>query len=96
MTSISMPELGHASSLISVYPNPSAAQCWVQLEIHPSSHGQLRLLDALGRVLRTRAVSAAEARQPILLDTRGLSPGYYTLQYLTPDLRLSTTLSLTR
>jgi hypothetical protein len=79
---------------VRAYPNPTSGQCWVQLDVNSTSRGQLRLLDAVGRVVRTQPVPLAEAHQPIRLDVGGLSSGFYTLQYVSHNLCLSTTLSI--
>lgn len=56
-----------------VFPNPATGQCTVLLANRVSE--QVRLIDALGRTVRTQVVQHGQG----VLDLHGLAPGTYTV-----------------
>ena len=61
------------------YPNPAHGRTTVVLPI-ASGPATLTLLDALGRVVRTKLATAAAATPATELDLTGLAPGVYALR----------------
>ncbi len=62
-----------------VYPNPAISHVTIQL-INVEKTGEIRLIDISGRILKQTMTNNDESR--IHLDVKGLTPGFYQLQYL--------------
>jgi hypothetical protein len=69
-----------------VYPNPSNTGSLTLKLSTAAATGQASLLNALGQVVRTKALSPAAEQS---LDTRGLATGLYTLRVETNGLTLT-------
>lgn len=71
-------------------PTPSCTLATVQLPAGPAaSEATLTLLDAVGRVVRTRTMPVAAGSQRVIFDVAGLAPGVYALHVATGE-RLGT------
>ena len=70
----------HRARGVDLYPNPARGPVTVVLESN-AAPAALQLQDALGRVVR-RFVLAAGAPPQLVLETAGLAPGVYTLQWV--------------
>ena len=70
--------------VLELYPNPAADATVVRYEAAASGRVRLELLDALGRVVRTRTEPVRPGANTLPLPLRGLAAGYHVLR-LTPD-----------
>lgn len=74
----------HATDRVVAWPSPAAEVLWVQLPDTGDGQGELWVIDASGRMVRTqRAVPGTQA-----LDLQGLSSGVYTLMARWGDRRV--------
>ncbi|MFN8714625.1 MAG: T9SS type A sorting domain-containing protein [Bacteroidota bacterium] len=65
---------------LSVYPNPSHVGTFINWSVSETIlGGQLLLLDASGKVVRTNSIQNVPAHQPQPFATKGLQPGVYHL-----------------
>ncbi|MDO7854294.1 T9SS type A sorting domain-containing protein [Hymenobacter convexus] len=78
-----------------VAPNPAHAATTVHLPAVPgATQATLRLLDALGRTVRTRQLPLSSSGLVAELPLRGLAPGLYHLQVQAGSQRASRTLAV--
>jgi uncharacterized delta-60 repeat protein len=75
----------HGRTRLRVYPNPAASEVTVELEQTPVG-GELRLRDALGRVVLHQRVASQQHRVPL----HGLPGGVYVLEVSGPQGVLAT------
>ncbi|UYZ62046.1 cellulase family glycosylhydrolase [Hymenobacter weizhouensis] len=75
------------SETLHAYPNPAHEQLTVQCRLCSSSLVELRLMDALGRLVRrqTHQPVASSGLHQHVLDTRGLPAGTYLLELRTAN-----------
>ncbi|MCB2409806.1 Ig-like domain-containing protein [Hymenobacter lucidus] len=71
---------------LSVYPNPATGPATLDLRVLPAGSYQVTLVDAVGRQLRSTALSGGQ-QHPLLLD--GLPRGTYVLLVRGPGTKLS-------
>lgn len=72
-------------SAISVYPNPTSGELWVQLPaVTNSSTANLLLTDLNGKILFTRTIATGKTGQSVHLDIRSVTKasGIYMLQVI--------------
>lgn len=71
----------------SLYPNPATAANAVTLTTDVATAGPatVRVLDALGRVVRTQDIAVPAGPLRYCLNVRGLAPGLYVVRLALPD-----------
>ena len=78
------------SVLLENYPNPASGRTTVHFAIPQRAYASVKIIDALGRIVRTVMQGAANSGdQNIQVSTGGLTPGDYTLELLAPELGIS-------
>ncbi|MDX2247653.1 MAG: M4 family metallopeptidase [Bacteroidia bacterium] len=66
-----------------IFPNPAENTLWIQSEEHALKPTQIHVWDMQGRKIRT-AITAISPTQ-LSLNLLSLSPGVYTVKFLTPE-----------
>ena len=79
------PGAGAAGSrpALAVYPNPAGGNAPVRAALPDGGGGELRVYDALGRVVGQQRVAAGQAAATV--PVAGLPPGVYVLRYAPAD-----------
>jgi hypothetical protein len=78
---VAISELPHAVTGISVYPNPSSGPMTLQANAMHNQQGQIRIIDAAGRVVASQQVQLVAGSNHIALDMN-LGAGTYQLQLI--------------
>jgi hypothetical protein len=69
------------NSVVSIYPNPAANECWIRSGVPFPAGTRAELYDLTGRLKKTFAVNGAATIIPL----SGLSPGMYLCRIISPD-----------
>ena len=77
-TSVDAQLLDHFA--IKVYPSPTAALAWVEIDADFTGTGALRVLDLVGRVQHRETIRIQSGENRFQLDLSNFLPGLYLLQ----------------
>ena len=79
-----------AATILENYPNPASGKTNVHFRLPSRTYASVKIYDALGRTVRTISQGMVGAGdQNILVNTKGMSPGEYTLELLAPELGIN-------
>jgi hypothetical protein len=65
---------------ISLYPNPSEADVSVVFDLKNAQKMYAQVIDVRGKLIETIMIHANEGNNTLILDTKGLSQGSYTIK----------------
>ena len=65
---------------INLYPNPSEADVSVVFDLKNAQTMYAQVIDVRGKLIETIMIHANEGNNTLILDTKGLSQGSYTIK----------------
>lgn len=87
---------GGTLALDAIYPNPASERIFVRFEAEGRRSAEIRVVDALGRIVWRRSVRAAAGRNLITIPAARLPAGMYLIEIAEKDFKVRGTIVVAR